>query len=165
MIRLWKLAGCAARCSLALGACLAAGACANDDTLTCTLADCGGTLGDIVLVDEAGEPAAARGEYRRSNAPEPATPTPFDCSPAAAGRPSPCDGGRLSPAVDGIQPDTSVEMRFRLHDDSWSAWQPLALDITSHTDPDFNGPGCECTWYTATAAPIVVPAEARLPAR
>jgi hypothetical protein len=38
------------------------------------------------------------------------------------------------------------------------------LDITTHTEPEFNGPGCPCTWYTATAEPFVVPANALLSA-
>jgi hypothetical protein len=128
--------------------------------------DCAGILSDIVLVDEAGEPASARGEYRSSNSWSSTGPARFDCTagPADAASARPCVEGRVAVGSVDMQPDARAEVRFELRDGSWSEWQSLALDITSHTDPEFNGPGCPCTWYTATAAPIVVPAEARLPA-
>jgi hypothetical protein len=55
-----------------------------------------------------------------------------------------------------------VQIRFELLDGSMSAWQPLTLAWTSHTEPDFGGPGCPCTSYTVTATPVIVPANARL---
>jgi hypothetical protein len=152
------------RGALALGACLAAASCEGDEPFECASAACGGTLGDIVFVDEAGQPAAARGEYRSSTDSATRAPVPFDCSPADAGQRSLCDEGRLSPSVVFTQPDTRLALRFQLHDGSWSAWQALTLHFTSHTDPDFNGPGCPCTSYSATVGSVVVPADARLPA-
>jgi hypothetical protein len=148
--------------ALALGACAIASAC--DAALhECAGALCRGDLPEVALVDEAGNASAARGEHRSVDArDEPAT--PFDCSPPDAGQPSLCSEGRLLLSVFEAYPGRRVELRFQLRDGSWSAWQALDLEITSHTDPDFNGPGCSCTWYTAKAAPIVVPPEARLQA-
>jgi hypothetical protein len=42
---------------------------------------------------------------------------------------------------------------------------PGTGDAESHTDPDFNGPGCPCSWDEITLDPVVVPAGARLDAQ
>lgn len=147
--------------AIALGAYVAASAC-NDLPHECASAWCSGNLPEVALVDDAGNPSAARGEHRSVEARgEPAR--PFDCSPPDAGQASLCSEGRVLLSVFEARPGTRVELRFELQDGSWSDWQVLELDITSHTDPEFNGPGCPCTWYTATAEPIAVPVEARLP--
>jgi hypothetical protein len=151
-----------ARRAIAWGACIAASAC-GDGTHECATARCGGALPVVALVDEAGNPVAARGEQRSADYPA-APATAFDCEPADAGQPTLCARGQLLLSVFEAHPGTRVELRFQLRDGSWSDWQVLALDITSHTDPEFNGPGCPCTGYTATAQPIVVPVEARPPA-
>jgi hypothetical protein len=157
-----RMSRCRGWCSLALGACAIASAC-DVGLHECASASCGGPLPEVALLDEAGNPSAARGEHRSVDARgEPAT--PFDCSPPDAGQASLCSEGVVLLSVFGARPGTRVELRFQLRDGSWSAWRALDLEITSHTDADFNGPGCPCTGYTATAAPIVVPAEARLPA-
>jgi hypothetical protein len=57
-------------------------------------------------------------------------------------------------------PDSIAELRFGLDDGSFTQWQPLELDFQRHTDPDFNGDGCSCTWYDASAL-VIVPGAAR----
>jgi hypothetical protein len=121
----------------------------------------GGEAIEIALVDEAGAPVAARGELRGLGSQEPAR---FDCfdDPSASEAEVSCNDGLLYPSfVYDLTPDTRVDLRFVLADGSWTEWQRLDLDVTSHTDPDFNGPGCACTWYEATTSPIVTPAAAR----
>jgi hypothetical protein len=54
-----------------------------------------------------------------------------------------------------------MEVRFELPGGELGEWQPVALEVTSDTDPDYNGPGCACTTYSGSAEPIVVPEEAR----
>jgi hypothetical protein len=152
---------CRGWCLLALGACAIASAC-DDLPHECASADCAGALPVVALVDEAGNPVAARGEQRSADYPA-APATTFDCEPADAGQPTLCADGQLLLSVFGERRGTRVELRFQLQDGSWSDWQVLDLDITSHTDPEFNGPGCPCTWYTATAEPLAVPVEARRP--
>jgi hypothetical protein len=147
--------------ALALGACAIASAC-DAEPHECASALCGSNLPEVALVDEAGNPSAARGEHRSVEARDERA-TPFDCSPPDAGQPSRCGEGRVLLSAWQARPGTGVEMRFELRDGSWSAWRSLDLAITSNTDPDYNGPGCPCTSYAASAEPIVVPAEARLP--
>jgi hypothetical protein len=149
--------------SIALGAGFVALGCGDDredGALTCTLKGCGG-LSELALIDDDGEPARARGEFRSTDTePTSQQTVPFDCAPA---RPNAgCSDGVLLIDLPIAPPRTVVDVRFELSDGTWSAWQTLDLEVTSHTEPDFNGPGCSCTWYTATAAPIVVPPEARL---
>lgn len=153
---------CAAWRPLALGACAIASAC-DDRPHECASGACGGELPEVALVDEAGNSVTARGEQRSADYPDTAA-LVFDCSPPDAGQTSLCSEGRVVLSVFQAHPGTRVELRFQLQDGSWSDWRVLPLDITAHTDPEFNGPGCPCTWYTAMPAPIVVPVEARLPA-
>lgn len=131
----------------------------------------------LSLVDEFGQPASARGETRTSQAP--LATQPFDCNldrgpsgradgpgwpfPADAGPGAACQDGIVKPPVFTLNPRDTVDVRFELADGSISDWQPVDIELTKHTDPDFNGPDCPCTWYDGTAAPIVVPADARLP--
>ncbi len=134
----------------------------SDDPLTCTLADCGGSLPSTQLVDDMGQPALARGEQRTRQMPSPLF---FDCtvtlmSPGPPGQVA-CENGVIF-VGDNAYPGNDVELRFELPDGSFTEWQEVELSYTSHTDPDFNGPGCSCTWYTATATPVLVPALARL---
>jgi hypothetical protein len=147
------------RVAVMLGAWLASAACQGDRT--CTLAECVGDPIEVALVDEAGAGVAARGELRGLDSVEPAR---FDCfdDPGASEVDFPCYDGLIRPFAYNLAPDERLELRFQLADGSSTDWQPLDLAITSHTDPDFNGPGCSCTWYTATTTPIVVPAEARI---
>jgi hypothetical protein len=122
---------------------------------------CGGVPLALALVDDAGDPVAARGEYR-SNTPG-SVASPFDCS-FQQGDASPnlqCPDGSLITAIYDPRPDTAVEVRFELTEGGMSDWQDAPLEVTEHTDPDFNGPGCSCTWYTGTARAITVPTEAR----
>jgi hypothetical protein len=116
-----------------------------------------------VLVDDAGDPVAARGEYR-SNMPG-SVPSAFDCSPAGADA-SPelqCPNGVILSTIYDVRSNTSLELRFELNEGGLSDWQSVPLEVTERTDTDFNGPGCPCTWYDATAQPITVPIAARLP--
>jgi hypothetical protein len=149
--------------SIALGAGFVALGCGDDredGTLTCTLAGCGG-LSELALIDDDGNPARARGEFR-STGTEPTSQqtVPFDCAPAPPN--AGCSDGVLLIDLPIAPARPVVDVRFELSEGTWSAWQTLDLEITEHTEPDFNGPGCSCTWYTATAAPIVVPAAARI---
>jgi hypothetical protein len=142
-----------------LGAWMAIAGC--EDTRTCTLVECTGGPLEIALVDEAGAPVAARGELRGLGSVEPAR---FDCldDPRGSEVEVSCDDGLLPPFVYNLAPDTRVGLRFALADGSWTEWKRLDLDVSSHTDPDFNGPGCSCTWLEATTPPVVAPAAARI---
>jgi hypothetical protein len=119
---------------------------------------------DVRLVDEAGAAVSARGEFRSSDA-RGASQT-FECPdadrddiPVALRR---CRDGAIQLFTPNLSPENGIDVRFELADGSPSAWQRLALELTRHTDPDFNGAGCPCTWYTAAPAPVVVPLGARL---
>ncbi|HTV20013.1 MAG TPA: hypothetical protein VMG12_15115 [Polyangiaceae bacterium] len=154
------------RCAgLALAFTLAVAGCGDDLPHECTSASClGGAPPAVELVDDAGNPAAPRGELRSTgpwNALEVAA---FDCSrpPSVGGPPPRCDAGGVLTLSNEVRPDWRLELRFALLDGAWSEWRRVLLDISSHTEPEFNGPGCPCTWYSATAEAIVVPAEARL---
>jgi hypothetical protein len=132
-------------CSLACG----------DDVHSCTLKACGAASPSITLVDESGLPVVARGEVQDPDN------HPFDCTLS-----SPTSGCQSNVVFTwGYVGSSSyrLQIRFEQGDGSFTAWQRVDVEIESHTDPDFNGPGCSCTWYTATAAPIVVPAAARMP--
>jgi hypothetical protein len=142
-----------------LGCSLLAGC--GDDTQSCNDAYCTSVAPSIRLVDDAGQRAPARGEQRTRRKPAPLS---FDCT-STAGIPAQgdlaCENGLLSPG-DETYPGNPVELRFELADGSFTEWREVELAYTSHTDPDYNGPGCPCTSYTATAAPVVVPFDARM---
>jgi hypothetical protein len=154
--------------SLALAACLAVRGCSDDLPHECNAASCGGGSPPVVeLVDAAGTPAAVRGELRGTGPWNALEVGAFDCSLPPIGnalqQPRCGEGGVLSLSNE-LRPDWRLELRFQLQDGSWSEWRRVLLDITTHTEPEFNGPGCPCTWYTATAEPFVVPANALLSA-
>jgi hypothetical protein len=113
----------------------------------------------LALVDESGQGVAAKGEYRNSQG----FSQPFDCtlahnvtSPFAA-----CQGNVVQLDAVDLQPGATYEIHFEAENGEWSEWLPVPLQPTQHTDPDFNGPGCECSWYTGQAQPLVVPAAVR----
>jgi hypothetical protein len=86
----------------------------------------------------------------------------FDCSRSSQNGPGDiCTDSVLFFRIP-LHPESFVEVRFELQDGSMSEWQVVSLELSKHTDPDFNGPGCSCTWYSATVAPVVVPANAKL---
>jgi hypothetical protein len=117
---------------------------------------------DVQLTDDSGTPVAARGEYRTNRNSETRA---FDCSvtPESSNLDADCSDGRVTAFPLSAEPGTALQFRFELAGGSFTAWQGVPLDYESETDPDFNGPGCPCTWYNATSDPVVVPAEARLP--
>ena len=143
---------------VALVACCAIGSygCAK----TCTNALCSGTT-EVSLVDDAGEPAVAQGEARR----EGGAARPFDCTQEET-RPESFECGmdgvlRFNGHIEPDGPPPVYEVRFALRDGGWSPWQQAELELTQMTDPDFNGPGCPCTW-TDGHADMMVPPGARL---
>jgi hypothetical protein len=113
------------------------------DDRACTDADCVGTF-VLVPVDDAGLPVGARGEVRNDRGI-----TTF-----------PVNGTYISFDA-AISPDDAAEIHFELPDGSFTSWQPLQIEYERHTDPDFNGEGCSCTWYNARTQ-VVVPGDARL---
>jgi len=132
------------------------------DTHSCTAKGCVGGPVDIQLVDDAGAPVSARGEYKTNRNSETRS---FDCSvtPESSNLDADCTDGQVTVFPFIADPGTTLQFRFALADGSLTDWQGIRLDYESETDPDFNGPGCSCTWYNATSEPAVVPAEARLP--
>jgi hypothetical protein len=126
----------------------------------CTLSLCGESA-EVQLTDQDGNPVAARGQVR-----DIATEfeIAFDCSSNSQRnvRSLACRDNVVLLAGIIPRPGSIVEVRFGLQDGSISEWQPLSLQLSEHTDPDFNGPGCPCTWYSATVAPVVVPGDAQL---
>jgi hypothetical protein len=62
-----------------------------------------------------------------------------------------------------LRPELVYELRFARADGSMTPWQVVPLELERKTDPDFNGPGCSCSWYIAQPASVTVPADARLP--
>ena len=119
---------------------------------------CGGGSFTVPLVTEGGEPASGvRGEYRRGRTNP--TVTRFNCGDDRATDEAACAGSSISiPSFAG--PGPVFELRFRGPDGSFTEWQAVDLRIESITDPDFNGPGCPCSWYEARPEPVVVPAAA-----
>jgi hypothetical protein len=109
----------------------------------CTDADCVGKF-VIAPVDDAGAPVAARGEARNARG---ITSFPVN--------------GEYLLWDSAISPNDAAEIRFELADGSFTPWQPIPVNYERHTNPDFNGEGCSCTWYDASAR-VVVPADARL---
>ena len=134
------------------------------DGHSCTLKGCVGGPVRVQLVDDAGTPVAARGEYEANRDGEARS---FDCTvtPESSSYDADCTDGQVTVFPFYSNPGTTLRFRFELADGSFSEWQAASLDYESHTDPDFNGPGCPCTWYDATSGPVVVPAQARLPER
>ena len=130
-------------------------ACGDDDR-TCTAMACGSGDFGVSLVTDGGQPASARGEYRRGRT-DPVV-TRFNCDDDRAADEVACTGGRVGlPSFAG--PGLVFEMRFQRPDGSLTEWQIVNLHIESVTDPDFNGPGCPCTWYEARPDPVIVPAD------
>lgn len=140
---------------------LLTGACGGAEH-SCTLKACGGGPAPLRLIDEAGALVAARGEYRTNR--EPPEQWPFDCTvgPRASDSDADCTNNMVTLHVYDQGPSTVLQMRFQLVDGGWSEWQGVPLAFEEHTDPDFNGPGCPCTWHTVTAEPVVVPSGAHL---
>ncbi|HTV21083.1 MAG TPA: hypothetical protein VMG12_20500 [Polyangiaceae bacterium] len=133
----------------------------SDGTRICTLKGCGGGIEDLRFIDDTGAPALARSEFRTSDARGEAVQITLDCSPPSGAHIPGCSAGAFEFMALDFSPQTLVDVRFGRPDGSWTDWQPLPLTQTEHTDPDFNGPGCPCTWRTATTPPLVVPPDAR----
>ena len=127
---------------------------------SCTEMGCSGELIQLALVDDAGDPVAAKGEYRASTGHTDGLLVAFDCTPDAPASENRCvDGGfQVGPAW---AEDFVLEVRFALPDGELTEWQAVPVEITARTDPDFNGPDCPCTSYDGSAEPIVVPEGAR----
>lgn len=126
-------------------------------TTKCTLAACGGSETLVSFVDGQGEPVRTQGEVRSHGSRYEHSPVTFDCR-----RDSPwCEGGVLGVSApqgsDGV-----LEVRFRSAEGGFTEWQALDLEVSEHTDPDFNGPGCSCTSYEAAPLTVLVPPEAAL---
>lgn len=141
---------------LALSALL--GACDDGE---CERAACESEPFQVAVVDDAGDPLAVKGEYRISSPGREDATVSFECHPEQADESVRCFDNELTVGPAWAD-DFEMEVRFELADGELSEWQPVALEITSETDPDYNGPGCACTTYSASAEPIVVPEEARL---
>jgi hypothetical protein len=117
---------------------------------SCNLAGCVGPATVVSLVNEQGDPVRAQGETRVSGLKYEGSAGPFDCRYDSPD----CKNGVLSVSAP-YDSDGVLELRFRLPDGELTEWQSFDLDVTSRTDPDFNGPGCPCTSYEA--APLTVP--------
>lgn len=147
---------------LLFAASLSLAACSDDDTLTCTAKACGGGTLSIALVDDAGNAVEARGQFRVGDGLAPAF---FDCTGSTqqtGSDPAFCKDSVI--ALDRwLSPDSIVELRYELAPDTYTEWERLQLQYTSHTERDFNGPGCDCTWYDAADRSTVVPEAARRP--
>jgi hypothetical protein len=128
------------------------------DSGPCTLSLCGESA-EVQLIDQGGSPVAARGQVRDIGAD---ISGPFDCSVRLRSGPGIICQGNVFVFGTILRPDSAVEVRFELHDGSVSEWQSVSLQLSEHTDPDHNGPGCPCTWYSAMVAPVVVPRDAQL---
>ncbi len=114
---------------------------------------------EVALVDAAGDPVAPSGELRRVGGSVDLR--PFDCAATSdvVTEYAECENGVLVLGYLGDRAER-FELRFELEGAEWSDWQEVQLELTPHTDPDFNGPGCECTWLEGRAEPLVVPADA-----
>lgn len=126
---------------------------------TCTAADCPG-FGSITLLDAEGERVLARGEVRPPGATEGVG---FDCTEPASPATISCDDEGtlwLGEVPTGDAPPV-YEVRFQLSGGGFSDWEEVELELEEVTDPDFNGPGCSCTW-TEGHASVTVPADAEL---
>ncbi|HTV21082.1 MAG TPA: hypothetical protein VMG12_20495 [Polyangiaceae bacterium] len=153
------------RSTLALalsGSSIVAG-CADEPVIAdCTTEACVGEIAAPSFVDDAGQAVTTRGEFRAMYPNGLNSVSDFDCVPS--GPPLPADGcrnGSSAPLRISIDPQSVVEVRFARRDGGWTDWQAVELALTERTDPNFGGPGCECTWYEAPAPTLVVPADAR----
>jgi len=134
-----------------------------EDDGECTLVGCSGGTLKVTLVDDAGAVALARGELRTNRRPDPRR---FDCTREPSnGSSNTCRAGVVQLYPETLTPSSLVEFRFERSDGSLSEWQPVEIAYEQHTDPDFNGPGCGCSWYTFTPEPVLVPVDARVTAR
>lgn len=131
-----------------LGAVLVSGCEAH----SCTAAGCGGESTSVSLVNERGEPMRVQGEARIRGPRYESSAAPFDCTQDSFD----CEGGVLSAAAPSSTEDV-LELRFRLPDGGFTEWQTFDLEVSAHTDPDFNGPDCPCTWHEAAPLSVVVP--------
>lgn len=140
-------------------ACLAVGAllACSDDERVCADVECFGLPVQVPLVDEDELPLAARGELRNPTTPQESF--PFDCT--APWPDSKCQSNFVVTGNYVYSPEYAVEIRFVQSDDSFSSWQSVNLDFSRETNPDFNGLGCSCSYYSATAASVIVPVTAR----
>lgn len=138
---------------------LLVGASACDDQ-PCERAACGGEVMRVALVDDEGELVAAKGEYRAGSLRTDSFVVSFDCDRNEASDTYACVDAELSVGPPWSE-DFFLEVRFELPDGTFTEWQSVPLEVTSETDPDFNGEGCPCTTYSGSAEPFVVPAEAR----
>jgi hypothetical protein len=114
---------------------------------------------EVALVDDAGDPVAARGEIRYTNRRAVA----FDCTvaPTATVNDVDCENGtvQMEPVYnEGDQ----LEIRFEPEDGSFSDWQPVPLTVGHRVFADFNGDDCDCTALEGRAQPVTVPANAQL---
>lgn len=120
----------------------------------CTEMGCSG-IAEVGFVDSAGNVATPSGQVRQVGDPDA---QPFDCAVTSdtVTEYADCENGVLFLGFveDGTE---RYEVRFELAGGGLSDWQEVQLDSASHTDPDFNGPGCACTWWDPTVEPIVVP--------
>lgn len=133
----------------------------DDSDRSCTGAECGSPGTFVLLRDDAGAPVLARGERRVSRGADIGVPQPFDCrSTPDAGQPT-CSEGSLPLFEFNLSPSLVYELRFTRADGSFTPWQAVPLELEQVTDPDFNGPGCACSWYKAEPASVIVPADAR----
>jgi len=138
---------------------------ACEESHSCTLVGCGGVEPQLAFVDESEAPVTASGERRTTSHPEPRT---FQCAGQWAPDAGSCGGGLIRFAQvggNGISRQDVLELRFLLSDGSFTEWQSVPLHVEGHTDPDFNGPGCPCSWDDITFDPLLVPAGARLDAQ
>jgi hypothetical protein len=126
---------------------------------SCNAAGCGGAPIALNLIDDRGQAAAARGTLRELAGSS--NPWTFNCAaePPEARFPLGCDNGVLTVSVFG--PNSKFEVQFELADGNQSEWQSVGLELTERTLEDFNGPGCPCTIYEGSSAPITVPATAK----
>jgi hypothetical protein len=128
---------------------------------SCTDMACLGPATKLQFVDEDGQPVEAKGELRDADGTH-----AFDCAdpPRDSWFEVTCSGGTLSKRAPDSE-HTTNEVRFVKDDGTLSDWQPVALSVTRHTDEDFNGDGCPCSWFEGKTKPLLVLADARNPLR
>jgi hypothetical protein len=136
------------------------GGLACEDEQCTERAACVGEIMQVALVDDDGEVVAAEGEYRAGSARTDSLVVSFDCDRDEESDTYACVDGELSVGPPWAD-DFFLDLRFELPDGTFTEWLPVPLEVTSETDPDFNGEGCPCTTYSGSAEPFVVPAEAR----
>ena len=131
----------------------------GEDKSECADIECVGLPPRLPLVDDEGAPVGARGQLRQPT--RPLESFPFDCT--APWPDSNCQSNFVVTGPDVNSPEYALEIRFVQSDDSFSSWQSVDLEFSSETNPDFNDLGCSCSYYSATAASVIVPAAARRP--